>query len=186
MQFDENKHPRARNGRFTDGNGDSDRDKQIAAIRKYSDDPEKDLRDVPIGRRIKVGEITNPIYDSMVLSDGRKVKDIITRVVEMPLTGSVGAEHIEKHSERKGMVSAYIGVMNDIINDPDYVFEDKINDKSLIIGKKLDNDILLIVSLNYDKPNFTNTLITMWSGDLNKMEQKYEKIGKVLYKRTHK
>lgn len=133
--------------------------------------------------RIKVSEITSPIYNDMVLSNGRRVKDIITRAVEMPLRGSTGAEHIESHPERKGMVAHYIGMMNDIINDPDYVFEDKSYDNSIMIGKEIDESIFMIVSLNFDNPSYTNTLITLWNGNLNKIKRKYEKIGKVLYKK---
>ena len=150
MAFDESKHPRDSDGKFTDGSDGSERNKTVAAIRKYSSDPTRDLEyshlpsakriadSIPkkalesaptrTGGRIKVGEITSPIYDDMVLSDGRRVKDIVTRVVEMPLRGSAGVEHIESHRERQGMVAHYIGMMNDIINDPDYVFEDKVRE----------------------------------------------------------
>lgn len=136
--------------------------------------------------RIKVGEIINPIYDNMVLSNGRRVKDIVTRAVEMPLAGSAGAEHIESHKERQGMVEKYIGFMEDIINDPDYVFEDKIYENSLTIEKTIDNDVVMVVSLNFDEPYYTNTLITMWSGSAEQMERKYKKIGKLLYKKQKK
>ncbi len=133
--------------------------------------------------RIKVAEITSPIYDDMVLSNGRRVKDIVTRAVEMPLTGSAGLDHIEDHPERKGMVEKYIGFMSEIINDPDYVFEDKVNDNSLVLGKEIEKDVFIVVSLNFDNPNNSNSIITMWSGNSTKMEKKYEKLGKVLYKK---
>lgn len=121
MAFDENKHPRDSDGKFTDGNG-GEVDSLPSAHKVAATIPKKawGRTSTRTNGRIKVGEITSPIYDDMVLSNGRSVKDIVTRVVEIPLRGSAGAEHIESHPERKGMVAHYIGMMNDIINDPDY------------------------------------------------------------------
>lgn len=49
--FDERKHPRDADGKFTDGNGGNDRaDKLATAVKKYSDTPEKDLKDIPSPR----------------------------------------------------------------------------------------------------------------------------------------
>lgn len=49
--FDERKHPRDTDGKFTDGNGGNDRaDKLATAVKKYSDTPEKDLKDIPSPR----------------------------------------------------------------------------------------------------------------------------------------
>lgn len=194
--FEENKHPRDKDSKFTDGQTN----KTVEAIKKYSDDPERDIEEyenlpsanrladtVPRNKRIKVGEITSPIYDDMVLSNGRKVKDIVTRAVEMPLFGSVGAEHIEEHPERKGMVEHYIGFMNDIINDPDYVFEDKVRENTILIDKEIDTNVIMTVSLNFDNPKYTNTVITMRHEDKRAFQgtvRNYEKFQKVLYKRS--
>ncbi len=42
--FDERKHPRDADGKFTDGNGGNDRaDKLATAVKKYSDTPKEDL-----------------------------------------------------------------------------------------------------------------------------------------------
>lgn len=187
MKFDETKHPRDDDGKFTDGNATSERDKRVAAIRKYSDEPSKDMQDLPQKKqRIKVAEITSPIYDDMVLSNGRSVKDIVTRAVEMPLTGPAGVEHIEEHSERKGMVNEYIGVMSDIINDPDYVFEDKTHENTLQIEKKIDAHTIMTVKLNFDNPKYTNTVITMRNegeDSFDRTLKSYEKSKKVLYKK---
>lgn len=199
--FREKDHPRGQpnnKGQFAQKDeSESYNDKVVDAVRTYSSDPERDIKygDMPnIKRstesasrgRVKVGEITNPIYDDMVLSNGRRVKDIVTRVVEMPLTGPVGAEHIEEHAERKGMVEHYIGFMNTIINDPDYVFEDKTHENTLQIEKKIDAHTIMTVRLNYDNPAYTNTVITMRneSNDrFNFTKRNYENFGKVLYKK---
>lgn len=199
--FNENKHPRNDDGEFVDKDGEQNSNgikEQIEWARKSGKElplnNDGSLDEVALRKmyderdksRVKVGEITNPIYDDMVLSNGRRVKDILTRVVEMPLTGSAGAEHIEGHQERKGMVGKYIGFMNDIINDPDYVFEDKTHENTLQIEKRIDKHTIMTVSLNFDNSDHTNTLITMRNeGDESFTDtiKKYEKIGKVLYKK---
>ena len=199
-EFNEQDHPRDGDGKFT-----SKGEKTVEAIRLYSNDTERDLQqsnmlsaaemskilqqEMPNRKftRIKVGEITNPIYDDMVLSNGRNVKDILTRVVEMPLTGSVGVEHIENHPERKGMVEHYIGFMNDIINDPDFVFEDKARENTLVIEKKVDKHTVMVISLNFDKPDYTNTVITIrneGNESFERSKKSYENLGKVLYKNS--
>lgn len=171
--FNERDHPRDRDGKFAEKSASELKSELAQEI------PRK-------GNRIKVGEITSSIYDDMVLSNGRRVKDIVTRAVELPLSGSVGAEHIEEHSERKGMVSAYIGVMNDIINDPDYVFEDKAHENTLVIEKKIDMHTVMVVSLNFDNPNYTNTLLTMREESDYRYaftKSNYTNLRKVLYKK---
>lgn len=66
--FDEKKHPRDSDGKFTDGNRQSKRDKSektAEAIRKYSDDPKRDMEysNLPSAKKIvdkyesKVGKI---------------------------------------------------------------------------------------------------------------------------------
>lgn len=189
--FNEKDHPRGQpenSGQFVKKSvKETEREKTMAAIRRYSDDPEKDLRDMPSKRqRIKVAEITSSIYDDMVLSNGRKVKDIVTRAVEIPLTGSAGVEHIENHPERKGMVAHYIGFMSDIINDPDYVFEDTKHENTLQIERMIDKHTLMVVRLNYDNPDHTNTVITMLTPSdksFDKIKRNSEKFGRVLYKK---
>lgn len=46
--FDERKHPRDKDGKFTDGNGADRSDKLATAVRKYSDTPDKDLKSMGI------------------------------------------------------------------------------------------------------------------------------------------
>ncbi len=200
--FNGNDHPRDRDGKFTNANGGSGSDdvkEQIAWARKNGKElplnADGSLDTFKLGKmfeenggksRVKVGEITSPIYDNMVLSNGRRVKDIVTRAVEMPLTGPVGAEHIEEHDERKGLVSKYKGFMSDIINDPDYVFEDKRFENSLDIEKKIDKHTMMVVSLNFDNPDYTNTLITMREEGERKFDTTVKSFGnlkKVLYKK---
>ena len=49
--FDERKHPRDTDGKFTDGNGGNDRaDKLATAVKKYSDTPKEDLESMGIGK----------------------------------------------------------------------------------------------------------------------------------------
>lgn len=46
-QFDESKHPRDKDGKFTDGNGGnkSETEKRAELVKKYSSEPERDLRE---------------------------------------------------------------------------------------------------------------------------------------------
>lgn len=177
----EEDHPRNRAGEFA-----NKQEQKLAELKRVYDSDAPSFAAKEKNGRIKVGEITSPIYDNMVLSNGRKVKDIVTRAVEMPLTGSVGIEHIEDHKERKGMVEHYIGFMDDIINDPDYVFEDKNHEDSVLIAKEIDSNVIMAVSLNFDNLDYTNTLITMRTEDRQSFQgtiRMYEKIKKVLYKK---
>lgn len=49
--FDERKHPRDADGKFTDGNSGNDRaDKLATAVKKYSDTPKEDLESMGIGK----------------------------------------------------------------------------------------------------------------------------------------
>lgn len=54
MAFDEKKHPRDSDGKFTDGNGGSERNKIVAAISKYSSDPTRDMEysNLPSAKRL--------------------------------------------------------------------------------------------------------------------------------------
>lgn len=199
--FNERDHPRDKGGKFTEKSAGElksalmqelpAREKIVQAIQRYSDDPARDIEKIGAkakNPRMKVGEITNPIYDNMVLSNGYSVKDIVTRAVEIPLYGSVGVEHIENHKERRGMVEHYIGFMNDIINDPDYVFEDKRRENTIVIEKEVDEHTVMVVSLNFDNPDYTNTVITMRGEGKKRFKREkkeYEKLKKVLYKREN-
>ena len=48
--FNEKDHPRDSDGKFTDGNAEAEHDKRVAAIRKYSDDSDGDMNDLPAPR----------------------------------------------------------------------------------------------------------------------------------------
>ena len=51
MKFDESKHPRDDDGKFTDGKGGNDRsDKLATAVKKYSDTPKEDMESMGIGK----------------------------------------------------------------------------------------------------------------------------------------
>lgn len=86
------------------------------------------------------------------------------------------------------MVEHYIGFMNDIINDPDYVFEDKRRENTIVIEKEVDEHTVMVVSLNFDNPDYTNTVITMRGEGKKRFKREkkeYEKLKKVLYKREN-
>lgn len=53
-KFNENDHPRDGDGKFTDGNGQSENSKTVEAVRKYSSEPERDLEygNLPSAKRI--------------------------------------------------------------------------------------------------------------------------------------
>lgn len=177
--FHEEDHPRDDGGKFA---------KKGGTHNTYSNlpDPQKIADSALKHRRVKVAELTSPIYNNMVLSTGRKVKDIVTRALELPLTSSAGAEHIASHNERKGMVEHYIWFMSDIVNDPDYVFEDKKQVDTIVIEKEIDKHILMVVKLNFDYSNYTNSIITFRNEDTDsfiRTMESYNKTGKLLYKK---
>lgn len=66
MAFDESKHPRDSDGKFTDGSDGSKRNKTVAAIRKYSSDPTRDLEysHLPSAKRI-ADSIPKKVWESM-------------------------------------------------------------------------------------------------------------------------
>ncbi len=76
--------------------------------------------------------------------------------------------------------------MSYIIHDPDYVFEDKRFENCLDIEKKIDKHTMMVVSLNFDNPDYTNTLITMREEGERKFDTTVKSFGnlkKVLYKK---
>lgn len=66
MAFDEKKHPRDSDGKFTDGNGGSERNKIVAAMSKYSSDPTRDLEysNLPSAKRI-AASIPKKVWEGM-------------------------------------------------------------------------------------------------------------------------
>ena len=55
--FDERKHPRDADGKFTDGNGGNDRaDKLATAVKKYSDTPKEDLESMGVRKKKTAAE----------------------------------------------------------------------------------------------------------------------------------
>jgi hypothetical protein len=73
-QFDESKHPRDKDGKFTNGNGinKSETEKRAELVKKYSSEPERDLREVE--RNTKK---YNPRLDSAVM---KKYSTVIKKV----------------------------------------------------------------------------------------------------------
>ena len=53
--FNESKHPRDSDGKFTDGNA-TQTEKTVAAIQKYSDSPARDMREQGIGKTAKLSD----------------------------------------------------------------------------------------------------------------------------------
>ncbi len=48
MKFEENKHPRDSDGKFTDKNGKTATDKMRESIKKYSDTPSEDMAEMGV------------------------------------------------------------------------------------------------------------------------------------------
>lgn len=49
--FDEKEHPRDNDGKFSEKGGDEKSGKLVEAVRKYSDSPERDLKEMWIGKK---------------------------------------------------------------------------------------------------------------------------------------
>lgn len=64
MRFDESKHPRSKDGKFTNGNGNKpeDRNEKLrAAVKKYSDTPTKDMAAMGITKSLNVEEFIDRV-----------------------------------------------------------------------------------------------------------------------------
>lgn len=106
MAFDEKKHPRDSDGKFTDGNGGSERNKIVVAISKYSSDPTRDLEysNLPSAKRIADSIPKKALERQDVTSSHEKSKPQDEFFGE-EFTGIKGADAIEKLlKEKRGHV----------------------------------------------------------------------------------
>ena len=135
-------------------------------------------------KRLCVGSIRNPIYRKLKLSNGSKLSHLESTQIDIPLSSQrVGYLHI--NSKQSGMFEKYQDHIDEIINHPDYIFEDKFREDTILVAKQIiANHVMLVIALNFAKPRHTNTLVTLWEvaiGDFERERKRFEKFGKVLY-----
>lgn len=169
--FKESEHPRDEDGKFTDKN--AVKSKLNSLLDKATDD------------RVKVAKISNPIYNHLTLSNGKKISEVLSREIAMPVNaGNAGLKHIESKKERIGIYQRYKKNLPTIVNNPDYVFEDMEHSNTILITKLIKKNAILIVSLNFKTKGYTNTLISLreqGSESFRLLKNKMKKNDKILY-----
>ena len=128
----------------------------------------------PQEERIKpyiVGKIDKNRYKSIA-------NNIITKdVVLLPKQ----IEHIEER--HKGVYSKYKNEINNILDNPDYIFKDPKHKNTALLIKKYDNNIEVVLKLNTNtKNNFKNSIITMWEIKDKRLER-YKQTHEIIYKK---
>ena len=90
-------------------------------------------------------------------------------------------EHIEKR--HKGVYLKYKNEINNILDNPDYIFKDPKHENTALLIKKYNNNVEVVLKLNTDtKNNFKNSIITMWEiGD--KRLERYKQTHEIIYKK---
>ena len=98
---------------------------------------------------------------------------------------SVGYLHICTRPERNHLLDDYIENIDEIVNHPDYIFEDKYRENTVLIAKQVaDFYAMLVVTLNFNRQKRTNTLVTMWPVSIDEFvreKNRFRKFAKTLY-----
>lgn len=176
--FDERKHPRDTDGKFTDGNGGNDRaDKLATAVKKYSDTPKEDLEtqgirtseteniDELLGEEFK-GVKGQAAVDKLLKEKRGHVKGAFYRedIGDIDLFWGneyVGLRHIieERQKEKVGHVDEALAHLETAIKKADF---DKINDRGNLqfIYKEDENKFFVIIAPEYHKKKLTYVVTT--------------------------
>jgi len=131
--------------------------------------------------RLLIAKFKNQIY-------GTKIP-CASHDIEVPLNNpSIGLLHLVQKKERATLFYKYKDALDKIINDPDFIFEDKksIRDGTIIVSKKIRGMNVMLVIRLCTCSSHTNTLVTMWEkSDKEFMSsvKGFEKLKKVLYKK---
>ena len=90
-------------------------------------------------------------------------------------------EHIEE--KHKGVYLKYKNEINNILDNPDYIFKDPKHKNTALLVKKYDNNVEVVLKLNTDtKNNFKNSIITMWEIKDKRLER-YKQTHEIVYKK---
>ena len=96
-EWNEKDHPRDGDRKFTDGGGNTT-DKKIAAIRKYSDDPEKDMREQEIGKIRTLSDFVSRVKNGKAKSGEKFELGKITNRAKKDIESLTGQKiNAEKH-----------------------------------------------------------------------------------------
>ena len=118
-----------------------------------------------------VGEIDKNIY--------KRIADNITTKEVVLLPKQI--EHIEE--KHKGVYLKYKNEINNILDNPDYIFKDPKHKNTALLIRKYDNNVEVVLKLNTDtKNNFKNSIITMWEIKDKRLER-YKQTHEIIYKK---
>lgn len=118
-----------------------------------------------------IGKIDKNRYKSM--ENNITTKDVVLLPKQI--------KHIEER--HKGVYSKYKNKLNNILDDPDYIFKDPKHKNTALLIKKYDNNIEVVLKLNTDtKNNFKNSIITMWEIKDKRLER-YKQTHEIIYKK---
>lgn len=118
-----------------------------------------------------VGKIDKNRYKS--ISNNITTKDVVLLPKQI--------EHIEER--HKGVYLKYKNEINNILDNPDYIFKDPKHKNTALLIKKYDNNVEVVLKLNTDtKNNFKNSIITMWEIKDKRLER-YKQTHEIVYKK---
>lgn len=118
-----------------------------------------------------VGKIDKNRYKS--IANNITTKDVVLLPKQI--------EHIEER--HKGVYLKYKNEINNILDNPDYIFKDPKHKNTALLIKKYDNNVEVVLKLNTDtKNNFKNSIITMWEIKDKRLER-YKQTHEIIYKK---
>ncbi len=128
----------------------------------------------PQEERIKpyiVGKIDKNRYKS--IANNITTKDVVLLPKQI--------EHIEER--HKGVYLKYKNEINNILDNPDYIFKDPKHKNTALLIKKYDNNVEVVLKLNTNtKNNLKNSIITMWEIKDKRLER-YKQTHEIIYKK---
>ena len=156
--------------RARDENGNSILVPQDMTYQQWYDKYVKNPQEQKISPYI-VGKIDKNRYKS--IADNITTKDVVLLPKQI--------EHIEKR--HKGVYSKYKNEINNILDNPDYIFKDPKHKNTALLIKKYDNNVEVVLKLNTNtRNNLKNSIITMWEIKDKRLER-YKQTHKIIYKK---
>lgn len=133
---------------------------------KYVEEPQEE--------RIKpyvIGKINKDMYKE--IANNVTTKDVVLLPKQI--------EHIEER--HKGVYEKYKNKINNILNEPDYIFKDPKHINTALLIKKYENNVEVVLKLSTDtKNNYKNSIITMWEIKDKRLER-YKETHQIIYKK---
>lgn len=156
--------------RARDENGDSILVPQDMNYKEWYDEYVKNPQEQKIKPYI-VGKIEKNRYKN--IASNITTKDVVLLPKQI--------EHIEER--HKGVYLKYKNEINNILDNPDYIFKDPKHKNTALLIKKYDNNVEVVLKLNTDtKNNFKNSIITMWEIKDKRLER-YKQTHEIVYKK---